>query len=130
MILESVVFFALLLATTVVVAVLPRTINAHAWLAIPCCALALAAAGAVFLPLERDEPGLTTLGIVAIVFVLVMRIAQRRWSFVGAQLFVAVTAAASATPSPTASPTAAPTPTPTAPPPTPTPVSPTPTPSP
>ena len=94
MILESVIFFALLLATTLVVAVLPRTMTAHAWLAIPCCAIALAGAGAAFLLIERDEPGMTTLGIVAIVLILVMRIAQPRWSFLGAQLFVAVTAAA------------------------------------
>ncbi len=94
MILESVVFFALLLATTLVVGVLPRTMTAHAWGAIPCCLLALAGAGAAFLAIEHDEPGMTTLAIVAVVLVLVMRIAQRRWSFVGVQLFVAVTAAA------------------------------------
>jgi cellulose synthase/poly-beta-1,6-N-acetylglucosamine synthase-like glycosyltransferase len=93
-ILESVVFFALLLATTLVVGVLPRTMTAHAWGAIPCCLLALAGAGAAFLAIEHDEPGMTTLAIVAVVLVLVMRIAQRRWSFVGVQLFVAVTAAA------------------------------------
>ena len=94
MILESVIFFALLLATTLVVAVLPRTITWSAWLGIPCCTLALAGAGAAFLPIERDEPGMITLGIAAIVLVLVMRIIQPRWSFVGAQLFVAVTTAA------------------------------------
>jgi cellulose synthase/poly-beta-1,6-N-acetylglucosamine synthase-like glycosyltransferase len=94
MILESVVFFALLLITTVAVAVLPRTMNSHALLAIPCSALALAVAGAVFLTLEQDEPGMTTLGIVAIVLIIVMRLVQPRWSFLGAQLFVAVTAAA------------------------------------
>ncbi|MGA8635497.1 MAG: glycosyltransferase [Candidatus Dormiibacterota bacterium] len=94
MILESVIFFALLLATTLLIAVLPRTVTWSAWLGIPCCALALAGAGAVFLPIERDEPGMITLGIAAIVLVLVMRIIQPRWSFVGAQLFVAVTTAA------------------------------------
>src|SRR5580693_9738065 len=94
MILESVIFFALLLGTTLVVAVLPRTMTAHAWLAIPCCVLALALAGAAFLPIERDEPGLEALIIVAIALVVVLRLVQRRWSFVGVQLFVAVTAAA------------------------------------
>ena len=34
------------------------------------------------------------LGIVAIVLVMFMRLVQPRWSFVGAQLFVAVTVAA------------------------------------
>jgi hypothetical protein len=94
MILESVIFFALLLATTLVVALLPPTMTARAWLGIPCCILALAGAGAAFLPIERDEPGLIALGIVAIVLVIAMRIVQPRWSFVSAQLFVAVTAAA------------------------------------
>jgi cellulose synthase/poly-beta-1,6-N-acetylglucosamine synthase-like glycosyltransferase len=94
MILESVIFFALLLATTLAVAVLPRTMTAHAWLSIPCCAFALAAAGGAFLPIERDEPGMTALGIVTIVLVIVMRALQPRWSLVGAQLFVAVSAAA------------------------------------
>ena len=94
MILESVIFFALLLATTLILALLPRTMTAHAWLGIPCCILALTGAGAAFLPIERDEPGLIALGTVAIVLVIAMRIVQPRWSVVSAQLFVAVTAAA------------------------------------
>lgn len=94
MILESVVFFALLLITTLVIASLPRAITAHAWLAVPLCLVALAGAGAAFLEIERDEPGMATLGIVAIVLVVAMRIIQPRWSFVGAQLFVGVSAAA------------------------------------
>jgi cellulose synthase/poly-beta-1,6-N-acetylglucosamine synthase-like glycosyltransferase len=94
MILESVIFFALLLATTLVIALLPPTMTARAWLGIPFCVLALAGAGAAFLPIEQDEPGVIILEIAAIVLVLVMRIVQPRWSFVGAQLFVAVTAAA------------------------------------
>jgi uncharacterized membrane protein len=94
MILESVVFFALLLVTTLVVASLPGAIAAHAWLAVPLCLLALAGTGAAFLEIERDEPGMATLGLVAIVLVVVMRIVQPRWSFVGAQLFVTVGVAA------------------------------------
>ena len=94
MILESVVFFALLLITTLVIASLPRAITAHAWLAVPLCLVALAGAGAAFLEIERDEPGMATLGIVAIVLVVAMRLIQPRWSFVGAQLFVAVSVAA------------------------------------
>jgi cellulose synthase/poly-beta-1,6-N-acetylglucosamine synthase-like glycosyltransferase len=94
MILESVVFFALLLVTTLLIALLPPAITARAWLGLPLCALAIAGAGAAFLAIEQDEPGMTTLGIVAIVLVIAMRIIQPRWSFVGAQLFVAVTIAA------------------------------------
>jgi cellulose synthase/poly-beta-1,6-N-acetylglucosamine synthase-like glycosyltransferase len=94
MILESVIFFALLLAATLIVAMLPPAMTARVWLGIPFCALALAGAGAVFLTIEQDEPGMTALGIVAIVLIVVMRLIQPRWSWVGAQLFVAVTAAA------------------------------------
>jgi cellulose synthase/poly-beta-1,6-N-acetylglucosamine synthase-like glycosyltransferase len=94
MILESVIFFTLLLASTLVVALLPRTMTLHAWLGIPCCILALAGTGAAFLAMQHDEPGMLLLGIVAIALVAAMRFLQRQWSFVGVQLFVAVTAAA------------------------------------
>ena len=76
------------------IALLPPTMTARAWLGIPFCAVALAGAGAAFLPIEHDEPGMIILGIAAIVLVCIMRIVQPRWSFVGAQLFVAVTTAA------------------------------------
>jgi cellulose synthase/poly-beta-1,6-N-acetylglucosamine synthase-like glycosyltransferase len=94
MILESVIFYALLLAATLIVAMLPAAMTARAWLGVPCCAIALAGTGAAFLGIEQDEPGMTTLAIVAIVLVMAMRIVQPRWSWVGAQLFVAVTVAA------------------------------------
>ncbi|MFI5286275.1 MAG: glycosyltransferase [Candidatus Dormibacteria bacterium] len=94
MILESVVFFALLLLATMAIALLPRTINAHAWPGIPACVVALAATGAVFLEIERDETGMIVLGIVAVVLIVAMRALQPRWSFLGAQLFVAVAVAA------------------------------------
>ena len=44
---------------------LPAAMTARAWLGIPFCAIALAAAGAAFLEIEHDEPGMTALGIVA-----------------------------------------------------------------
>jgi cellulose synthase/poly-beta-1,6-N-acetylglucosamine synthase-like glycosyltransferase len=94
MILESVIFFALLLVATLIVAIMPPTMTARAWLGISCCALGLAGAGAAFLALEKDEPGMTVLLIAAIVLIVGMRVVQRRWSWVGTQLFVAVTAAA------------------------------------
>ena len=93
MILEIVIFFALLLAATMALALLPRTIRAHALLGIPVCAVALVVTGAVFLEIERDEPGMIVLGIAAVVLVAAMRGLQPRWSFLGAQLFVAVTVA-------------------------------------
>lgn len=94
MILESVIFFALLLAATLIVAMLPAAMTARAWLGLPFCAIALAGAGAAFLEIEHDEPGMTSLGIAAILLIVVMRVIQPRWSWVGAQLFLAVTAAA------------------------------------
>jgi cellulose synthase/poly-beta-1,6-N-acetylglucosamine synthase-like glycosyltransferase len=90
-ILETVIFFALLLATTMVMALLPRTINAHMWITVPACAVALAGAAAVFLAIQGDGPAMSILGLTAIGLVLLMRALQPRWSFLGAQLFVAVT---------------------------------------
>lgn len=94
MILEIVIFFALLLVTTMLMALLPRTINARLWVTIPLCAIALAASGAAFLALQNDGPGMYALGLGAIALVLLMRALQPRWSWLGAQLFVAVTVAA------------------------------------
>jgi cellulose synthase/poly-beta-1,6-N-acetylglucosamine synthase-like glycosyltransferase len=93
-ILETVIFFATLLVTTMLMALIPNTINARLWVTAPCCAVALVATGAIFLAVEHDGPGMTTLAIAAIVLVLLMRALQPRWSFLGAQLFVAVTIAA------------------------------------
>lgn len=94
MILEIVIFFALLLAATMALALLPRTINAHALVGIPVCVVALVATGAAFVEIERDEPGMIVLGLAAVVLVAAMRALQPRWSFLGAQLFVAVSVAA------------------------------------
>ncbi|HEX4579867.1 MAG TPA: glycosyltransferase [Candidatus Dormibacteraeota bacterium] len=91
MFLEIVIFFALLLAATMLMALLPRTINAHFWVTIPVCAIALAASGAIFLAIQGDRPGMNILVVTAIVLVLLMRGLQPRWSWLGAQLFVAVT---------------------------------------
>jgi hypothetical protein len=90
-ILESVIFFALLLVTTMVMALFPRTINARLWVTIPVCLIALAAAAGAFLAVQHDGPGMSVLVFVAIGLVLLMRALQPRWSFLGAQLFVAVT---------------------------------------
>jgi cellulose synthase/poly-beta-1,6-N-acetylglucosamine synthase-like glycosyltransferase len=93
LIFESVIFFALLLVATMATALLPRTINARFWVTVPLCALALAVTAGIFLFTQNDGPGMTVLVITAIVLVLLMRAAQPRWSFLGAQLFVSVTVA-------------------------------------
>ena len=93
MILESVLFFAMLLVATVVVALLPRAINARFWVTLPLCAIALGAAAAGFLALQGDGPAMSTLGLTAVGLTLLMRALQPRWSWLGAQLFVAVTVA-------------------------------------
>lgn len=93
MILETVIFFALLLVTTMILVVLPDTISSRFWIALPACVLALVATAAVFLAVEHDAPGARALGVTALVLVVLMRTLQPRWSFLGAQLFVAVTMA-------------------------------------
>jgi glycosyltransferase involved in cell wall biosynthesis len=92
-ILEAVVFFALLLVTTMLLVVLPGTISSRFWITLPACALALAGAAVAFLAVEHDGPGANALGLTAVVLVVLMRGLQPRWSFLGAQLFVAVTMA-------------------------------------
>ena len=93
MVLETLLYFALLLVTTTVFVVLPGTINARFWVALPACALALAATAAAFVGIEHDGPGASTLTLIAVVLVVLMRGLQPRWSFLGAQLFVAVSMA-------------------------------------
>jgi cellulose synthase/poly-beta-1,6-N-acetylglucosamine synthase-like glycosyltransferase len=92
-ILESVIFYALLLAATMVMALLPRTIRARFWIAVPVCAVALAAAAVAFMVILDDRPGMNVLALSAVVLVVLMRLLQPRWSFLGAQLFVSVTVA-------------------------------------
>jgi len=93
MVLETLLYFALLLVTTTVFVVLPGTINARFWVALPACALALAATAAAFVGIEHDGPGASTLTLIAVMLVVLMRGLQPRWSFLGAQLFVAVSMA-------------------------------------
>ncbi len=93
MILESVIFFALLLVATMLMALLPGTINARMWVTVPVCAVALAAAAGAFLAIQHDGPGMSVLVLVAVGLVVLMRALQPRWSFLGAQLFVGVAVA-------------------------------------
>ena len=93
MVLEIVIFFALLLVTTMITALLPGTISARFWVTLPVCALALATTAATFVGIEHDGPGATALGLSAILLTLIMRGLQPQWSFLGAQLFAAVAVA-------------------------------------
>jgi cellulose synthase/poly-beta-1,6-N-acetylglucosamine synthase-like glycosyltransferase len=90
LILEIVVFFALLLVATMMMALLPRVIKGRFWVTIPLCAVALAASGLVFLATQGDMPGMEFLIAGAVVVVVLMRALQPRWSWLGAQLFVSV----------------------------------------
>ncbi|HEX4756154.1 MAG TPA: glycosyltransferase [Candidatus Dormibacteraeota bacterium] len=90
MIREIVIFFALLLVATMLLALLPRVINQRFWVTIPLCAVALAATGGVFLINQGDTPGMEFLIAGAVALVLMMRALQPRWSWLGAQLFVSV----------------------------------------
>ena len=63
MILEIVIFFALLLVSTMILALLPATIRAPFWIGLPVCALAVAVTAAAFLGIERDGPAMSVLVI-------------------------------------------------------------------
>jgi hypothetical protein len=89
MVLETLLYFALLLMTTTVFVVLPGTINARFWVTLPACALALAATAAAFVGIEPDGPGASTLTLIAVLLVVLMRGPQPRWSFLGARIDIA-----------------------------------------
>lgn len=93
MILEATIFFALLLVTTMLFALVPRLINARLWATIPACLVALGLACGAFLLIQQDGPAMSLLALVAVGLVLLMRASQPRWSFLAAQLFVSVSIA-------------------------------------
>ena len=90
MLLEAVVFFSLCLGTTSLAALVPRVIRAPFWLSlfIVCGALALAALIASYV--LGDPTAALYLSFVVVVVTLLFRAAQRRWSWVGTQLFSSV----------------------------------------
>jgi hypothetical protein len=87
LILEAVVFFSIALATTTLFALRPRAIRERFWAAIPRGAAALALAGWLASLALQDPTASVVLGSVIAVTTVAVRLWQRRWSWMGAQLF-------------------------------------------
>ncbi|TME45343.1 MAG: glycosyltransferase [Chloroflexi bacterium] len=85
--LEAVVFFSLCLGTTSLAALVPRVIRAPFWLSLFIVWGALALAALIASYVLGDPTAALYLSFVVVVVTLLFRAAQRRWSWVGTQLF-------------------------------------------
>ena len=90
MILQALVVFSLALAGSTVLALIPRVISARSWLSLPLGAAALAFSAWAAWEILGDLGVARTDTIVVAVTVLLVRLLLRRWSWVGALLFVSV----------------------------------------
>src|ERR1700752_310748 len=90
MILEAIVYFSVLLGITTVFAILPGVVRARFYVGLPVSWSAVALAGWSATLISQDPTGELVLSLVAVVVTLLTRLNQRRWSWIGAQLFSAV----------------------------------------
>ena len=94
MILEAVLFFSLGLGITTVLALVPRMIDARFWVTLVPLAGGLALTAWLAVDILNDVAAARVLAIVMAVVTVLARLLQRRWSWVGAQLFAGVVLAA------------------------------------
>lgn len=90
MILQALIVFSLALGLTTALALFPRVITARGWLSLPLAAGALALTAWVASLILGDVDVARDDAIVIAGLVLLMRGLQRRWSWLGTQLFVTV----------------------------------------
>ncbi|MFN2581300.1 MAG: glycosyltransferase [Candidatus Dormibacteria bacterium] len=90
MILEAVIFFSLALGLTTIVALVPRLVAAPFWMTLLPLAIVLALSGWIAAHVLNDPAAGQDLAITLAVVTLLMRLAVRRWSWIGSQLFSAV----------------------------------------
>ncbi|MBV9100975.1 MAG: glycosyltransferase [Candidatus Dormibacteraeota bacterium] len=90
MILEAVAYFSIALGCTTVVALLPGAIRGRFVFTLPLAFIAMAAAALLATQLSQDSRGEIALSAVLVLFTLLSRLNQRRWSWLGAQLFSCV----------------------------------------
>ena len=90
MLLEAVVFFSLCLGTTSLGALIPRVVRAPFWAGIVVIWVSLAAAAAIASWVLGDPTAALYLSFAVVLATLLFRALQRRWSWVGAQLFGSV----------------------------------------
>ncbi|HXM56280.1 MAG TPA: glycosyltransferase family 2 protein [Candidatus Dormibacteraeota bacterium] len=90
MIAELLEFFALLTLAVTIVALVPGTVRARAWLGVPMGVIATAAAALGLFWLTRDVSAAEFLAVWALVLAVVARLLLERWSYLAALLFASV----------------------------------------
>ena len=90
MILQSLIVFSLCLAVSTGLALIPGVIRARAWLSLPLLAGGLAISGWAASVILGDFAAARDDTIVVASALLLMRAVQRRWSWIGTQVFVSV----------------------------------------
>src|SRR5205823_714903 len=94
LLLHAALFFGALAGATTLVALIPRVIAARIWVGLPL-GLVLIGLTASIASFESADPALDNeLALIALVTVTVTRLWQRRWSWMGAQLFATACLAA------------------------------------
>ena len=94
MLLHAALFFGALAGATTLVALIPRVIAARIWVGLPL-GLVLIGLTASIASFESADPAFDNeLALIALVTVTVTRLWQRRWSWMGAQLFATACLAA------------------------------------
>jgi cellulose synthase/poly-beta-1,6-N-acetylglucosamine synthase-like glycosyltransferase len=84
----AVIFFALAALSSSLTALIPGAVRARSWLGLPAAALAVAVAALATMALTGDVTQTRVLAAVSLVLAVLLRLIQRRWSFLAAQLFV------------------------------------------
>ncbi|HXI94976.1 MAG TPA: hypothetical protein VNG04_02515, partial [Candidatus Acidoferrum sp.] len=93
MLLHGALLFGFLALVTTVGAMIPRVIRARIWYGLPFGVVLLAVGTAPAIVLSHAEQLDVDLAATVVVVAILVRLAMRRWSLVGAQLFAAVTLA-------------------------------------
>jgi len=90
---HAALFFGFLALVTTVGSMFPRVIRARIWFGLPFGVVLLALGTAPAIVLSHAEQLDVDLAAIVVVVALLIRLAMRRWSWIGAQLFAAVTLA-------------------------------------
>ncbi len=93
MLFHAALFFGFLALVTTVGSMFPRVIRARIWFGLPFGVVLLALGTAPAIVLSHAEQLDVDLAATVVVVALLIRLAMRRWSWIGAQLFAAVTLA-------------------------------------
>jgi cellulose synthase/poly-beta-1,6-N-acetylglucosamine synthase-like glycosyltransferase len=92
--LHAALFFGIVAAATTAVALIPRAIAMRAWVSVPVALVLIGATATVDSLLGASLQTVNTLTAITIGCVALVRLWQRRWSWLGSQMFAAASLAA------------------------------------